>query len=200
MVLRRYRPGLFGWGRLSSKWGYDFNGTAIVTEDKVLVVDPVEPTLAELEAIKALGSRFEIILLNADHERYSAELSSALDSPVFVHAADRDGLQNPQALAFDDGHEFAGGWIAIQLHGHKTPGECALYNAESKTLLLGDAVIGDPVSGLRFVPPQKLPDPEQAMASINELLELRFDCLILSDGFVLPHGGHEALSGFASPS
>ncbi|HIA04219.1 MAG TPA: hypothetical protein EYN66_20380, partial [Myxococcales bacterium] len=61
MALRSYCSGLYGWGRLSEKWGYDFNGTAIVCDSVVLIVDPVEPTLEEVDALKALGNAFQII-------------------------------------------------------------------------------------------------------------------------------------------
>jgi len=199
MPLRQYREGLYGWGRLSEKWGYDFNGTAIVEDNEVLIVDPVEPTLEELDALTALGSSFQIILLNADHERYSAELAAALDADVFVHETDKASLQNPNVETFTDSHTFAGAWQVKPMRGHKTPGECGLYNKTKGVLILGDAVIGDPVTGLRLVPPQKVPDREQALASIEELLTLRFDTLILSDGFVLIHGGHDALRGFIDP-
>ena len=175
-MLRCFTPGIHGWGRLSEKWGFDFNGTALICNDGlVYLIDPVECSDAELGAIQALGSRFEIILLNADHERASAELAESLDAPIWIHRADQAALRNPKTTAFDDGHVFDGGWRAVQLHALKTPGESVLVNVSARTVIIGDALIGDPVTGLRFVPPMKLPDHSAALASVSRLLDFDFD-------------------------
>ena len=200
MSLRRHGPNLYGWGRLSEKWGFDFNGTAVVCDDAVLVVDPVEPTLDELAGLQGLGSHFVIVLLNADHERHSAELAEALNAAVYVHKDDKSLLKNPNVETFEDGHVFPGGWRVIQLSALKTPGECALYHDEQRALILGDALIGDPVTGLRFVPPMKIANHTDALRSVSKLLDLRVECLILSDGFALPHGGGKAIQGFMDQS
>lgn len=200
MPLRRYGPGLYGWGRHQPRWHFDFNGHALVCdgddEGCVLVVDPIEPTDAELEAVRALGDRFVVVVLNADHERDAARVADALDAPVFVPRADEGAVTVEGAQVFDPGQVLPGGWRAIGLTDLKTPGETVLYHPARRVLVCGDALVGDPVSGLRFVPPVKIPDRAKALASVASLRELDFDALLLSDGVCIPQGGWAVVNAF----
>jgi glyoxylase-like metal-dependent hydrolase (beta-lactamase superfamily II) len=194
MGLRQHAEDVFGWSRFQAARGYDFNGTALVTRDGlVLLVDPVPATDNEHAAIRALGQRFEIVLLNADHERDAATFSQRYGAPVHVARADAGLLKLTGAVPFDDGQAFGGGWTARVLPALKTPGEAVLFNTERRLLVVGDAVIGDPLTGLRLVPPAKIPDRAAAMRSLAALCDLDFDGLLLGDGFVLPSGGRDAL-------
>jgi len=200
MSLRKHGPGLYGWGRYQARWSFDFNGSVLVGDGQdtgtVLVVDPVAPTASELEEIRLLGSRFHVILLNADHERDSAAVAAALGADVYVPRSDRELLRQEGAISYDSEHVFPGGWRAIALGDLKTPGETVLHHPERRVLVVGDAVVGDPVHGMRLVPPQKIPDLPAAMRSIARLLSLDFETLLLSDGYCLSQGGHAVLEGF----
>lgn len=200
MSLRCHAPGVYGWSRYKPEREYDFNGTAIVCggsdHGTVLVVDPPAPTEDELSSLCALGQRFIVILTNADHERMGVWLAHELAAPLFISRRDIEFIGAPEAQPFDDGHVFPGGWVAHVLPHLKTPGETVLHNAAAQLLVIGDAVIGDPVSGLRLVPPSKLADREAALASLASLLQLDFDGMILGDGFVLPSGAKAALQRF----
>ena len=196
MTLRCHGPGLYGWGRFQKLWGYDFNGTALVSAEGVVITDPIAPTDAELEALRALGQPVDVVLLNADHARASAEVAAALGAPVWIPAADHALLTQPDLRTYGAGHVFRGGWVAHAIPHHKTPGEMVLHHPGRGVLVVGDAVIGDPVTGLRFVPAKKLPDRDAARAALRPLLALDFDALLLGDGFVLPQGGHAALTRF----
>ncbi len=196
-TLRRYGPGLYGWGRYQERWRFDFNGHALVGDaaGTVLVVDPIAPTEAELEAVSALGDRFLVVLLNSDHERDAARVSAALDAPIFAPEADLSALREG-ATGFRDGQILPGGWRVVGLPDLKTPGESVLHHAERRVLVVGDAVVGDPVHGMRLVPPVKIPDHAAAMRAVGRLLELDFDTLLLSDGYCLPQGGKAVIEAF----
>jgi len=197
MSLRCYGPGLYGWGRFQDRWSFDFNGHAVVCDDgTVLVIDPIQPTAEELEAVRALGSRFVVVVLNSDHERAAGEVSAVLDAAVWAPAADIGEVGVPGAQTYQDGHVFPGDWRVITLSDLKTPGESVLYNAQRRTLIVGDAVVGDPVNGLRFVPPMKIADQALALKSVARLADLDFDTLLLSDGYCLAQGGRAVLQGF----
>jgi glyoxylase-like metal-dependent hydrolase (beta-lactamase superfamily II) len=200
MFLRCHAPGVYGWSRFQAERGYDFNGTALVCEGDdtgtVLVVDPVAPTEDELNAIRRLGSRFIVVLLNADHERVGVWLAKELAAPLRISEPDLQFIAAPEAVGYRDGHVFPGGWVAHIMRDLKTPGEAILYHADKGILVIGDAVIGDPVTGLRLVPPSRLGDRDAALASLSTLLAYDFDSLILGDGFVLPSGGKAALQQF----
>jgi glyoxylase-like metal-dependent hydrolase (beta-lactamase superfamily II) len=196
MSLRQYAPGVFSWSRFQPERGYDFNGTALVSDAGVLLVDPISATDEELSALAKLGAKFEIVLLNADHERDAARFQQQFQAPVYVARPDAERVTVSGVVAFDDGHVFSGGWVAHLLPNMKTPGETVLHHSGQRIVVTGDALIGDPITGLRFVPPAKLPNPGAALESLRSLSRLDFDGLILGDGFSLPSGGREALLRF----
>jgi glyoxylase-like metal-dependent hydrolase (beta-lactamase superfamily II) len=197
MSLRRFPGPVFVWSRFQPERGYDFNGTALPSPDgTVLLVDPVSPTDAELDELRALGSRFVVVLLTADHERAAAHVSKVLEAPVFAPEADLAAVKLPGAQPFAESHVFPGGWVAHHLASLKTPGETALFHPGRRALVVGDAVIADPVTGLRLVPPAKIANRAAAFASLRRLAALDFDALFVGDGFSLPSGGKAALESF----
>lgn len=201
MTLRRHDDGIWGWSRYQQDRAFEFNGTAIEAGDGlVLVVDPVPPNDGELAAIRALGRRFEIVLLNAHHERDAARLAQELSAPVWIARPDLERVKLAGAQAFDDGHAFPGGWTAHILPRMKTPGEAVLHHATRGLVVLGDAVICDPATGIRLPPPAMLPDRAAALGGLDALVALEFDGFIAGDGFSLPRGGREALRRFLARS
>ncbi len=193
MTLRTYSPGVYGYGRHQPERGYDFN-TTVVASDTVLVIDPVAPTPDELAALRLLGSSFVVVILNADHERASADVAAALGAQVYAPRADVPLLRCQDVTPFDDGYVFPGGFVAHVFSDLKTPGESVLVGRG--IAVVGDAVIADPVTGLRLVPPQKIADRAKALASLDRLALLDFDGLYTGDGFALPQGGRAALRKF----
>ncbi len=194
MALRHYAAGISGWGRLQPDRGYDFCGLALDEGEDVLLVDPVAPQPDEFAGLQALGSKFTIVLLNADHERASATLARTLGATVWAPRADLALLAQPGAQPFEDGHVFVGGWTAHTVAHLKTPGETVLHHAESGTLVVGDALIADPLTGLRLPPPGKVPDRDAAWRSLRALCDrLEFDAVYFGDGFSLPQGGKAAM-------
>jgi hypothetical protein len=197
MPLRRYAPDVYSWSRYQPERGYEFNGTALTNADgTVLLVDPVSPDAEELSAIRGLGRRFTIVLLNCDHERDAARLSGELDAIVRINTFDCSSLHLQGAVGFASGEVLPGGWVAKGLASMKTPGETVLHHPGKRLLIVGDAVITDPHTGMRLVPHAKLPDRAGALASLTTLLKLDFDGLYAGDGFHLPVGGREALRRF----
>jgi glyoxylase-like metal-dependent hydrolase (beta-lactamase superfamily II) len=195
-MLRLHADDVFGWSRFQPERGYDFNGTALVAGETVLLVDPIAATPAEFEAIRKLGRRFEIVLLNADHERDAAHFAKSLDAPIHVARADLTGVRTAGALPVDDGQKLPGGWIFRTFANLKTPGESVLLHPGKRLCIVGDAIIADPVTGLRLVPPIKIGDRAAALGSLGQLAALDFDGMICGDGFSLPSGGREALRRF----
>jgi glyoxylase-like metal-dependent hydrolase (beta-lactamase superfamily II) len=204
-ALRCYGPGLYGWGRHQERWSFDFNGHALVTLDGpdqglVLVVDPVPPTDSELDAIRALGDRHIVVVLNSDHERAAGDVAKALDAPVFAPTQDLGDISVPGVIGYGDDQVLPGGWRVKMLTDLKTAGESVLYHADRRVLVVGDAVVGDPVNGMRLVPALKIPDHQKAIASVATLLDLDFDALLLSDGYCLAQGGKAVVQGFVTRS
>lgn len=197
MALKTYSKGVFGWSRYQPDRWMDFNGTALMAEgDTVLIVDPVAPDSEEWTQLRSLGRQFAVILLNADHERASESVAYALDAPLYVPQNDIPLVKTDRATPFADGHVFPGGFVSHVVPNMKTPGESILYHAERQLLVVGDAVIGDPIEGLRLVPAKKLVSVEAALSSLHALLDLSFDSMYLGDGFVVPSGAKNILHRF----
>jgi len=196
MGLRQHADGVYGWSRFQPERGYDFNGTAIQAGDTVLLVDPVPATEDEHAAIARLGKRFEIILLNCDHERDAAHFAQRYGAPVRISRADLGGLKLSGAIPVDVGSVLGDGWVFHTFPDLKTPGESALVHPGRRLCVIGDAVVADPLTGLRLVPAAKIADRAKALASLDKLAALDFDGLICADGFSLPSSGREALRRF----
>ncbi len=186
------------WSEYQEDRGFCFNGFALVQSDNtVTVVDPVSMSPDAMAKLQGLGSRFEIVLLNADHERESLAISQALKAPIWAPKSDVALLRNTARIqTYGNGHFFGDDWEIKHLLGMKTPGESVLYHARQGILLVGDAILADPAVGLRLVPKQKLKDPARAIKALAGLMDLSFQSLLCADGFQLLNGGKEALSLF----
>jgi glyoxylase-like metal-dependent hydrolase (beta-lactamase superfamily II) len=103
-----------------------------------------------------------------------------------------------------EGDVLPGGLRVIDLPG-KSPGEIGPYfdpahNELSKKLggivLLGDALIGHPSGHLRFVPEHKLDNSAQLKESLQKLLALKFEVLLLCDGHSILKDARKAVERF----
>ena len=79
---------------------------------------------------------------------------------------------------------------------NKTAGETALYWAERKLLIVGDALIGDPPGKLRLLPETMYADVQLAREGINILMDLDFDILLVGDGDSILSGAKTAVAEF----
>ena len=84
----------------------------------------------------------------------------------------------------------------IEIPNNKSPGETALYWPPRKTLILGDALIGDPPGELRLLPKEKYADAQRAIEGIKVLLNLDFDILLVGDGDSILSGAKSTVEDF----
>jgi glyoxylase-like metal-dependent hydrolase (beta-lactamase superfamily II) len=195
--LNQILTNIWMWSEYQSDRSFCFNGFALKCEETVYIVDPVGISPEGMLTLRELGDRFEIILLNADHEREAEAFIDALSAKLWAPKTDV-ALLKTQKRVFTYGHEhrFGDDWEAKHLLGMKTPGESVLYSERQGVLLVGDAILADPASGLRLVPKQKLQDTARALKALERLASLDFRSLLCGDGFQLLKGGREALSVF----
>jgi glyoxylase-like metal-dependent hydrolase (beta-lactamase superfamily II) len=183
--MREILPGIHIWSKLSPPHGYDFNGYLIELPDSEtgnLVVDPVEPDDAELEAIAETGVGL-ILLTNRNHGRAANRIRKATGAKVLINPADRahaegQGIEVDGALLV--GATF-GPLEAVDAAG-KSPGEVALHWPERRILFVGDSIVGWPAGACKLLPDDKLDDPAQLRASVARLGDLDFDILLPGDG------------------
>lgn len=146
-----------------------------------IIVDPLAAEEADLAAIEAEGGAAWIVITTRDHEREAAALAKRFGAKI---AAPQ--LDVPEIKATVDkplvGGDVLGRVRVIQLEGMKSPGEFALYLEDCATVIVGDALWGDPPGALRMVPDEKLGDAKKAALSLRRLWALQPKNLLVGDG------------------
>jgi predicted GNAT family N-acyltransferase/glyoxylase-like metal-dependent hydrolase (beta-lactamase superfamily II) len=185
--------GVYTWAWMSPEKGYDFNGWYVDLGEGAVVVDPPPCASEVLDQMAALGAPARVILTNKDHTRRSREVARRFGIPIAIHEADAPLVDFTPDVTFRDGEAVGGGLRAVHVPDAKSPGECALFHAGRRLLIVGDAVIGRPPGGLSMLPDSKFADPQAARRGLARLAALDFDALLVGDGTSLPTGGRSAL-------
>ena len=77
-------------------------------------------------------------------------------------------------------------------------GETAYFHAESKTLVVGDALINLPPHGLTLLPDKYCTDPVQLRHSVRGLSQLPIERIFFAHGAPIVHSGTTQLSTLLS--
>ena len=195
MSLEKLSERVYTWFRYSAALGYDLNGHCLVAEEGNLLVDPPELTWDEVDELESLGEPSSILITNRTHWRETAALLARWDVPVVAHELEAPRL--PRAdRTLAEGDAIADGWRVVSAPG-KTIGEIALHHLDGDgTLLVGDALIGQPAGGVRILPDEKLEDKAGLMRTLRKLAKLEFDCLLVGDGQSILHGAGGVVRAF----
>jgi glyoxylase-like metal-dependent hydrolase (beta-lactamase superfamily II) len=191
--MRELLPGVLTWPWFSERHGYDFNGYLIRHPEGNVAVDPVEMTGAVLDELAAEGVR-RIVITNRNHFRAAAKLKQRTGARVAVHPADAEFVRKNGVTPDDDlaAGQRAAGFEVIDARG-KSPGEIALWNAERRLLIVGDACVGKPPGGLALLPAKVIDDLPVLQASLRRLAELEPEVVLPGDGAPILAGGAAAL-------
>jgi glyoxylase-like metal-dependent hydrolase (beta-lactamase superfamily II) len=170
------------WSRFSEPHGYNFNSLLIHHRDGNLCIDPVEPNdevLSELVRIRV--SR--ILLTNRNHVRAANRIRERTGARSYIHPDDAAYAKAQGALLDGEFHtgEKIGPLEVISVSG-KSPGEVAFLWPERRCLIVGDAVVGDPRGRFKLLPEKVMDDPPRLRRSIQQLLALDFDSVLVGDG------------------
>jgi glyoxylase-like metal-dependent hydrolase (beta-lactamase superfamily II) len=183
MALREIVPGILTWPWFSERHGYDFNGYLLRHSAGNVAVDPVEMTDAVLAELVSEGVK-RIVLTNRNHFRAAAKLRERTGARVAVHPADAEFVK-ANGVAPDDelavGGAIAKNFIVVDAHG-KSPGEIALWDAERKILIVGDACVGKPPGALKLLSPKVIDDLPALQASLQKLAAFEPQILLVGDG------------------
>jgi len=186
-------PDVLTWSRLSERHDYDFNGHLIRHPEGNLCIDPVEPIEADLDQLAAIGAT-RVLLTNRNHTRAANLLRARLGARTAIHPKDIDYARS-QGAEIDDVLEVGERIGPLQVVGvpGKSPGEVALFWQERKLLIVGDAIIGNPPGRCGLLPEKVMDDPVQLKQSIEDLLALDFDTLLMNDGVSILSGAEDRL-------
>jgi glyoxylase-like metal-dependent hydrolase (beta-lactamase superfamily II) len=193
-------PGVLTWSRLSERHGYDFNSYLVRHPEGNLCIDPVEPSEAVLDQIAGIGVA-RILLTNRNHTRAANLFRSRLGARTAIHPKDADYARS-QGAEIDDSFEVGERIGPLQVIGipGKSPGEVGLFWQERKLLIVGDAVIGNPPGQCGLLSEKVMDDPVQLKQSLQAVLVLDFDTLLMGDGSsIVSHGKDrlkELVAGF----
>lgn len=190
-------PGIHVWSSWSEAKSIYFNGHALPGDAGLVVVDPVDPGDDEgRRALLALGKVERIVITNRNHGRAAAWLAAETGAPISLHVDEEgpEGLELGERLRSEQLLE--GGWSVLPLPG-KSPGEIGLLRAaDGGQLVIGDALIGRPAGGLSLLEEDKLDDSRQLRRSLRNLIDERFDALLLGDGVSILAGADRFAHAF----
>ncbi|MBC5801082.1 MAG: cupin domain-containing protein [Candidatus Eremiobacteraeota bacterium] len=184
-------PGVAMWSQWQAQRNLFFNSFCIATEEGTLVVDPLAPDETDLAELQARGVAW-IALTNRDHERGARALAERVGAKLVASEGDAPLLTSAVDRIVRDGDDICGARV-IALDGLKTPGEFALHFPDRKTVIVGDALWGDPAGSLRLMPDENLSDPPRAVLSLRKLRALRPEHLLLGDGTCIFGNAHQAI-------
>jgi glyoxylase-like metal-dependent hydrolase (beta-lactamase superfamily II) len=195
--MREILPGILTWPWFSERHGYDFNGYLIRHAAGNVAVDPVEMKDDTLRELQEEGVK-RIVLTNRNHFRAAAKLAQATGARVAVHPGDAvfvraNGVTVDDAL--DYGQRIAG-FEVLDASG-KSPGEIALWNAERRVLIIGDACVGKPPGALALLPPKVIDDLTGLQLSLRRLAELPAQAVLVGDGAPILENASDALTALA---
>jgi len=167
-----------------SRWQPDrslFFNSFFIRGDENIIVDPLAIEEADLQTIESQGGAKWIVITTRDHEREAGALAQRFGAKVAAPELDVPEMQVKVDRKLRDG-DVVGRAAVVQLEGMKSPGEFALYLEDCETVIVGDALWGDPPGGLRMVPDAKLGDPKAAALSLRRLWALRPTNILVGDG------------------
>ena len=190
---------VYTWSVYSEEKKLNFNGHFIASQHPLfgnVVLDPPQARNSDLTQMESLGFVKHIIITNRDHIRWSEEFQQKFGAEIQMNTNDITNSAMVSDRNFKNGDLIAGFLKAVVIPDNKSPGETALFWAERKTLLLGDALIWKPPGAVTLFPEEKYDDIQRAKAGISILHKLDFEHLLLGDGDSILHNGKEVVSQY----
>lgn len=186
-----FAPGFFGWSRYLPEIKSECHSTVVQDGKFLVLIDPLEISPGDCEAMKQLGEPTAILLTNGNHARGALILKKRFNIPVGSAAEAVKELGFIPDFVLNDIPRFHG------LEPKPLPGagagETALYHSKSKTLIFGDAVIHLTSGKPEPLPDKYCSDPAQLKASLRTLANLPVETLVFAHGAPLLKGAAAAL-------
>jgi len=216
MDVDELRPGLWRWTLPHPDWrpeeaedgGWEqiVASYSLETADGLVLADPLapEPDSPEHERFwSALDRDVEragppaVLITVFWHARSAGPILERYEgASVWVH--ERAGAAARERVAYTDafqiGDPLPGGFEALDARRF---GEVLLWSPEHRALVAGDVLLGTPDGGVRMCPPSWLPEdiePAEFRRSLQPLLELPIELVLLTHGEPVLAGGREAVA------
>jgi glyoxylase-like metal-dependent hydrolase (beta-lactamase superfamily II) len=188
---RLVTPTLLEWSAYSPEVKCVLTSHAWAHDGKVVLVDPIPADAPTTAALQRLGQPVLIIATNANHDRAVLHWKELLKVPVAASAhAVKDLGTKPDVIL--ESCPVIHHLHPIALEGGPA-GEHALHSPEQKILIVGDALVHLPETGLSPLPDKYCTDPAKLRASLAKLTALPFDTLAFAHGDALTPGAQDRL-------
>jgi hypothetical protein len=193
-----HRPDLYSWSCFNLARNIDFNGFVWKRPEGNILIDPVALSNHDWHHLESLGGVAWIILTNSDHLRAAKEIALQTYAKIAGPRGEKEYFPIDCDRWLGDGEEFVNGLKVIEMQGSKTPGELALL-LEENTLITGDLVRSPKAGSLAILPPEKLINPKQAIASVHRLAQLpNIEAVLVGDGWCVFRDGKQRLQELAA--
>jgi glyoxylase-like metal-dependent hydrolase (beta-lactamase superfamily II) len=181
------------WSWFSQPHGYNFNGLLVPDPAGNVCIDPVEPNDEVLTELVRRGVN-RILLTNRNHVRAANRVRECTGARTYIHPEDAAYAKAQGAVLDSELHrgERMGVLEVVGVSG-KSPGEVALLWPERRALIVGDAVIGNPPGHLSLLRERVIDDPPCLRRSVQQLLTLDFDTILVGDGVSVIGNAKQAL-------
>jgi glyoxylase-like metal-dependent hydrolase (beta-lactamase superfamily II) len=171
---REMAAGIGRWVAYHPEWKQDVASAAIESGGGFVLVDPLLPGGTEGEAamrgLEALGRPPAIVLTVFFHERSAGEIADRI--PGTTLWVEHDGVANVESAVtnpFRPGDRLPGGLIAFAT---ARADEVVLWDPASRSLIVGDVMLGRGPHGIELCPDSWLPDGVGAKELSRSLLPL----------------------------
>jgi glyoxylase-like metal-dependent hydrolase (beta-lactamase superfamily II) len=193
-------PGLWRWTAYHEEWKEQVGCVAIHRDGEWILIDPLLEERQWAALLRHADQPLHVLLTIHWHARSAAEIA-ARRSGTRVWAYSRDAApirrRAPVSDVFRPGDPLPGG---IEARPCRRGTEVLLWDAASKALISGDALVGSE-GGVRTCPDSWLPSgatSAQMRESLRPLLELPIERLLVSHGEPVFSGGRQALAAALS--
>jgi uncharacterized cupin superfamily protein len=187
--------GVAMWSRWQPDRNVFFNSYFVYGDAENFLVDPLPLENADADEIASRGGVGWIVITNRDHERAARAAAERFGASVAASQPDAGEMSVNVDRILEDEDVIAGARV-IALDGLKTAGEFALWLRSTRSLIVGDALWGDPPGSVRMMPDEKLADPLRAARSLRRLRAVYPHHLLVGDGAPIFDRALEAISAY----
>jgi hypothetical protein len=174
---QRMAPGIWRWVAYHPEWKQDVACAVVDSRAGFVLVDPLLPTgregAAALRGLEARGEPPVIVLTVFYHERSAGDIIDRIPAAtLWVEETGVDRVQSTVTNPYRAGDALPGGLVP---YATARPDEVVLWEPASRSLIVGDVILGQGEAGIELCPDSWLPDGvdrRDLALSLTPLLEL----------------------------
>ena len=173
----RVAPGIWRWVAYHPEWEQDVGCAVIDSRAGFVLVDPLLPAggkgKAALRGLEARRNPPAIVLTVFYHQRSAGDIIDRIPgTTLWVEETGVDKVESTVTHPFRAGDPLPGGLVS---HATARPDEVVLWEPASRSLIVGDVLLGRGEEGIEFCPDGWLPegvDGRDLARSLRPLLDL----------------------------